>query len=589
MVLKLRKNIGYVKKTRLRTKAGKNSGIKGNLPITLWFIYPIIYIFIIQSLGFGSLIKGFANTFFNPYTTLITYLLVTGFSFILWLFFENRWISFSILNFLGFIIALGNRFTIPQAETGLAMSNLGVFNELSLLKNAQFITFLPFLGITIIALPLLYFCIFLMHPWKTGLKYRRAVAVVTLLIFAFISQIIVPMISTSRTAISNVEKTGVILFFNNGFFGKGNLKYPDKAEVDKIMKPVKLKDNTPVTKPNIIIVQLTNFVDINRVVKLKVDPLKNYHALATESSKYIVDLSTKQKDNLNVEFEVLAGLPVEFHPNESQVRASNTAKGTISLGGVLSKQGYESIGILPYPKDLREDFYNKLSFDNLISSEDLGAAAPKDVISEVKKTLADSKKNEKPVFIYTHLNVLAKSYEDNNVTKYAADLKLLDEQIASLKKIILDSKEPTILLLYGDNLPNLGVNNKVYYDSGYIKTTNSDMENKQKINSGDMLLWNNYNQAANYPNGQTFDLCNIPYLLLGEGGFDTPNYLQYFQYLKDEKHLSRISADYLEINNVLFANDTKEYKDLSSEFSVIIKDVLGPNKYVEESNNKWSN
>lgn len=67
-----------------------------------------------------------------------------------------------------------------------------------------------------------------------------------------------------------------------------------------------------------------------------------------------------------------------------------------------------------------------------------------------------------------------------------------------------------------------------------------------------------------------------------------PNYLQYFHYLKDKIKLSRISSDYLEIGNVLFANDTEEYKSLSKEFAVIIKDILGPYKYVEENLKLWS-
>jgi len=101
-------------------------------------------------------------------------------------------------------------------------------------------------------------------------------------------------------------------------------------------------------------VQLTNFIDITKLMEVQADPLINYHNSFNDASKYIVDLSTKQKDNLNVEFEVLAGLPVEFHPKELQVRASNTAEGTISVGGILSKKNYRSLSILPYPKKERD-------------------------------------------------------------------------------------------------------------------------------------------------------------------------------------------------------------------------------------------
>ena len=584
----MRKNIGYVKKTRLKTKAGNSRKIKGNLPKALWFIYPALYIFIIQFLAFGSVIKGFLNSVMNPYTFLLSYLIITGFSLVLWLFFENRWVSFSVLNLFGIIIALGNRFTIPQGETGLAFNNLGIFNELGLIQNANISTFIPFIIMLVIFVPVLYICIYFMHQWKVGLKYRKTVAAVAFIVFMIFSQLIVPFISTSRTSLVNIDKLGVIVFFNNGFFGKDNIKYPDKSEIDAIMEKVEIKKDQPITKPNIIMLQLTNFVDIERVMNRKVDALNNYNNTFTEASRFILDLSAKQSDNLNTEFEVLAGLPVEFHPNEFQVRAGNTSEGTISLGGILSKQGYDSLSILPYAKNDRNDFYKKLSFDKFISEEDLGKGTSTEVLSEIKKQLTNSTEKNKPVFIYSHLNVLDSKYEENTIDKYLQDLKLLDDQLAVLYQIVLDTKEPTIVLLYTNNLPILGVENKLYYDSGYFETQDSNMELKQKVNSGDLMIWDNYNQGSNYANGETFDLCSIPYLLLSEVDYPMPNYLQYFQYLKDNMRLSRISSDYLELSNVLFAKDTDEYKSLTKELSVIVKDILGPYKHVEENLKLWS-
>jgi len=335
-------------------------------------------------------------------------------------------------------------------------------------------------------------------------------------------------------------------------------------------------------------VQLTNFIDITKLMEVQADPLINYHNSFNDASKYIVDLSTKQKDNLNVEFEVLAGLPVEFHPKELQVRASNTAEGTISVGGILSKKNYRSLSILPYPKKERDEFYKKLSFDDYISSEDLGLGSTKAIINRIEKEIEKSVEKKKPVFIYTHLNILNKKYTDKDLNNYLNDLKLLDEQIALLKKAVVESKEPTILLFYSDNLPELGIDNKLYYDLGYLKSSDLPIEIKSKLNTGEILLWNNYNQGYNYQAGSTFDLCNIPFLILDESKFSMPNYLQYFKYLKDKKGLSKIAADYIELNNVLFANNTDEYKTLSEEFSIVIKDILGPYKYIEGDAKSWS-
>ncbi len=584
----MKKSRLYVKKSGLKTKIGSKKNVSGKLPKIFWFIYPVIFILFIQSLAYGSLAKGFVNTLVNPYYFFLTYILTIGFSFILWLFFENRWVSFTILNILGFILALGNRFTIPSGETGLALNNISIFKELNLIENANTSNFIPFIIMLLFFIPILYFIIYLMYPWKHGLKYRKLVAVGSFLVFLIFSQIIVPFISTPKNELSNVNKLGVILFFNNGVFNRENIKYPDESQVNEIMEQVDVKQNQPITKPNIIMVQLTNFVDISRIMDVENDPLINYHNSFNEASKYIVDVSAEDSISLNVEFEVLAGLPIEFHPNELQVRASNTTDGTISLGGILAKQNYRSVSILPYPEGERTEFYKKLSFDQYISSEDSEIGITKNIIEKTKTELEKAVENNKPVFIYTHFNMLKKSYEDNDINQYLNDLKLLDDQIGLLRDTIAASKEPMILMFYSDNLPDLGTDNKIYYDSGYLKNSDLSLEIKGKLNAGDMMLWNNYNQGYNYQSGEVFDLSSIPFLLLSEGDFSMPNYLHYFKYLKDEKGLSKISANYIELNKVLFSNNTNEYKELSKEFGIVVKDVLGPYKYVEGDLKLWS-
>lgn len=582
------RGLGYVQSSKIRRTSGKklNQGAE-NLPQLLWLLYPFLFVFFIQGLSYGSLLAPFMYLFWNFFSFLITYLLVLLIEFLLWFSLGNKWVSFSLLNFLGLLISLGSRVTLSVADTGLALNNLGIFNDLKLIENADPGIYVSYSLILIPTLVLLYGVIYFMHDWKTVFKNKIPVALGMVLLFVLFSRLVIPGITLRKEEVAQVDKLGVILYFNNGISKKGNVVYPNKEEVAQVMKGIESKDRITATKPDIIMVEIPNFIDLTSRLTLTTDPLTKTHELFAQGSRYRLDLSVKQKDNLNVEFEVLTGLPSEFNPQETQTKGSNVVKGTISLASILAKAGYDRTSILPYPGEehQRQLFYQNIGFNISRFSEELGGMKMDNIFLGIKETLANG---DKPNFIYTHFNVMAESYLGDDLSGYITDLALLDANINRLKEIIAETKRPTIILLYSKSLPTLGEDNKGYSTLGYLKSSYSEMEKTSWLNRGDLFLWNNYNRTGEFPSGNLVDLAFVAELLLSYGDINMPNYFYYTRHLRVEQKVSAIGKAYMEREGILYSTDSKEYKEVLGNYVVVVKDILGPNRFVEESKNKWS-
>ena len=65
-----------------------------------------------------------------------------------------------------------------------------------------------------------------------------------------------------------------------------------------------------------------------------------------------------------------------------------------------------------------------------------------------------------------------------------------------------------------------------------------------------------------------------------------PRYFYYMASLKDEK-ISAFGTGYLKKGGILFGVNTPEYLDVERELVMIIKDVLGPNRYGEGNPARW--
>lgn len=580
------KGLGYVKKSKLNKKKKSQHKIGISYGKFIWIIYPILLILFIEILSHASLIPGIIFPFTNFFNFLLTFILVVWIGIGLYILFENKWISLNILNIIVFIIALGSRITIYNTDNGLALNNLGIFNNLNLLESTPGSVYIIFFILAIIFFLILNILIYFMYSWSLGLKHKLPIVLGVFLTFMIFSQLIAPKITSTQTKGFDVNTNGVLLFFNNGIFQNNFIQYPSQSEVLNIRENLNIEEKSTEIKPNIILVQLPYFIDLTEITELENDPLTNYHNIFNEGVNFYTDISIKEQEGLNSEFEVLTGLPDDWYPYEVQVRGDNLPEDTINIASILKADGYYTASILPKSKteSKREEFYEKLGFDKTILKEDLSADSPEVILDNIRETLADSENY--PIFINTSLKVLQSDYENDPLNNYQNDLKILDGYIGELKEIIGLNTTPTVIVFYSGKLPTLGTENSLYKDLGYINNE-KNLELLRKMNRGFAMIWNNYNKASNVKTGEIVDLSQLASVSLNYAEVNMPDYFYYFKNLNTDEGIEGYNTNYLAKEGILYSNETQIYKNYTNDINIVVKDILGPNKYFEKSKSKW--
>lgn len=101
------------------------------------------------------------------------------------------------------------------------------------------------------------------------------------------------------------------------------------------------------------------------------------------------------------------------------------------------------------------------------------------------------------------------------------------------------------------------------------------------------MIWNNYNKTGELKNDQKMDLSQLSARTLNYIGLNMPDYFYYFKELATVDGVHSYNEKYLGKNSVLYSAETETYKTYIKEINVVVKDILGPNKYFEKNKNRW--
>ena len=242
------------------------------------------------------------------------------------------------------------------------------------------------------------------------------------------------------------------------------------------------------TKPNIIVVQLESFFDPTRVSYLEFseDPIPNWHALCEEYSNGFYTVPTVGAGTANTEFETLTGMSLHFfgageYPFKSILKEESCESSAYDLREI----GYNAFAIHDNEANFysRRTVYKNLGFESFTSGEFMqgqddtnynGWMRDENLITPINDAL-DSTLGADYVFTVTvqphgsypteqvlddpEITVTgAESAEENYAWEYYVnELHEEDQFIADLIASIEERDEPTVLLLYGDHLPTMGL------------------------------------------------------------------------------------------------------------------------------------
>lgn len=265
------------------------------------------------------------------------------------------------------------------------------------------------------------------------------------------------------------------------------------------------------SSPNIILVLLESFVDPTEIefLQLSEDPIPNFHKLEQNYTTGYLSVPVVGAGTANTEFEVLTGMSMRFfgtgeYPYKTILK-TNTCE---SVAGALSDMGYGTYAVHNNKANFysRNNAFSKMGFDAFVSREfmnireytPLGSWPTDDILrKEVQKCLDDTP--EQSDFIYTitvqghgayptekvldnpAISVSANGFdmETNYQWEYYVNqIHEVDRFIGNLVDDMSRRNERTMVVMFGDHLPTMNLQN-------------ADME------SGDIfktkyITWNNY-------------------------------------------------------------------------------------------------
>jgi len=289
--------------------------------------------------------------------------------------------------------------------------------------------------------------------------------------------------------------------------------------ISEVMK--KVPDKISEKKVNVIAIQSESWWDptLFENVTMSDDPMKNIRKLGKEKNGFFGKMVSPSFgcNTCIPEFEFLTSLATKLLPEGAYPYSQYVRKPVYSIARIFKENGYKTSAIHTYYKKFynRKTAYPFMGFDELIGQEDLDKPVKKGTyISDMYLTdVIIDKFNQKagnPLFLYAismqnHGNYLSPRYETydidvNSNVLSKEDLSGLREAVQGVYDIdksfmaLVDyfrkSDEPTLLIMYGDHLPFLGINSSTYRSVGFMK--HDLLVRNKNMYETPYVIWANY-------------------------------------------------------------------------------------------------
>lgn len=502
--------------------------------VVLLFVTAIVLDLIIETLARHSLIQGVLFLVQSPLVSLCNVLLIFAVISLAMLF-RRRVFAMCMLSLIWLALGIINGVILSNRMTPFTVY------DLKSLKDGMSIVSTYFKPLTIIlslagiaALVFAFIILFRKAPkFREKVDYKKAIA--TIMLIALIT------IGAFQAAI----RTGVLdTFFGNLAYGYRDNGVPycflvtwmdkgiskpdgyseekiksifDSGELgdDGIYTPGEDDDTDVENKPNIIFLQLESFIDPTQVegVEFSKDPTPNYRQLMKEYSSGYLTVPAVGAGTANVEFEVMTGMSVKFFgPGEYPYKEILRETTCESTPYDLRQLGYSSHAIHNHRGAFygRNKVFSNIGFDTFTSLEYMNNVmkTPKNwakdaLLTEQIVDALDS--TESTDYIYTisvqgHGKYPTEQVIENpsvTVTKadseeqrwsyeyYANQVYEMDLFVKELTDTLASYDEDVVLVMYGDHLPALDMEESdmksgSLYKTQYIIWNNFGMEKQDK-------------------------------------------------------------------------------------------------------------
>jgi phosphoglycerol transferase MdoB-like AlkP superfamily enzyme len=297
-----------------------------------------------------------------------------------------------------------------------------------------------------------------------------------------------------------------------------------KAKITSIIEKSKDADadTDPDFKPNVVVVLAESFWDpmLLENANFQDDPIPFFRSLTENHPSGNLLVHNYGGGTLNSELEVLTGLTTRFLPEGANTYYQHVVRPVDSLAHVFKDQGYHTTALHNFQSWFykRGDIYKWLGFEKFVSMEFLNDPVfIGDFVDDreiIEQTIEELNLTEGPDFINTvtvatHADYNNRKFENlkqwskadlseldqHRLNEYSQALKELDEAFKMLIEGVEKLDEPTMVVIYGDHLPALGMDYSIYKDIGYLKDLNQ-YEDYLKMYSTPLVVWDNFSKDS---------------------------------------------------------------------------------------------
>ncbi len=484
-------------------------------PVIATVIVGFIVVIIVEMFNQRSAVAGLGFVIKNPLMFFVSAMIVVS-TLSLTLLFKKRRCYALIISLLWIVLAVINFVVRTYRTTPLRALDFRVAKSVMNIVNMYFKPWQMALGVAALiaivgGLVFLWFKTAKIKP-----KYKRSViAIFACFVIAFGSVELAVNTDALPEHFDNLTNAyvnyGFVYCISASLLDNGISK-PDTYSQYNVER-IKLENTSyyesSKKRPNIIYVQLESFFDMSKMKNFTYseDPTPCFNKLKSKYPHGKLTVASFGTGTANTEFDVLTGMNVQFfgageYPYSTILREKTCE----SINYSLKELGYSTHAIHDHKGNFyaRNKVYPNLGFDTFTSVEYmqnveynvLGWAKDKVLTNEIVNTLK-STENEDFIFavsVQPHGRYSEEVIDDtqtitmegaesegekNAYEYYINQLHQTDAFVGELVETLEDFKEPTVVVFYGDHLPNIGMDD-------------SDLTDGVTIYDSEYLIWNNY-------------------------------------------------------------------------------------------------
>lgn len=484
--------------------------------IALSFILEVI----IEMLSRRSVKSGFLFVLKNPVIALYSMVIIMLTLSIAY-FFKKRVFALSLISVFWIILATINCVVLSFRTTPLAMTDFELITSVWTIASA-YLTVANVITIAVAVVALIgLFVLLWKYTGKVAVKYIQAgvtLALMAVLTFGGTPLLINAGILTDRfpnlpTAYKNY---GFVYCFSSGAVSRGISK-PDgySSEIMDAIAAGNIGDGVLDASdelPNIIFIQLESFFDVNYLnnMTFSENPVPNFTKLKEEYPSAFFSVPAIGAGTANTEFEVLTQMSLDyFGTGEYPYKTILKQRTCESICYDLKELGYSAHAIHNHSGAFydRNDVFSKLGFDTFTSLEYMqnitytprGWCRDYVLTDEILKALHSTDGQDLIYTIsvqphgryptslskYPDLEISVEGIEGKGKTAqftyYVNQLHETDEFIGILLDRLEELEEDTVVVMYGDHLPSLEIeetdlNEGNLFQTEYVIWSNFDLD-----------------------------------------------------------------------------------------------------------------